>query len=148
MRVLKCLLTIQAVCHQNRTQGGGFPYREFHRELSVNSPAKFLCEFYGFRPTVDLTKVDIDSHLTLLISLKLNSSKIAKKLLLARYEEEMSLQFSIEDVINQLVSVTYLTSEEEMQIDDPKLKPKVPRTEIATLRCWLVFEKRPSSYIN
>ena len=45
--------------------------------------------------------------------------KIAKKIFLKTFQVEISLQFTVEDLINPLVSLSYLSSEEEMEVDAP-----------------------------
>ena len=45
--------------------------------------------------------------------------KIAKKFILNKHRAEMSLQFSVDELIQPLVSLSYLSSEEEMEVDCP-----------------------------
>ena len=46
-------------------------------------------------------------------------SKIAEKFILNKHRAEMSLQFSVDELIQPLVSLSYLSSEEEMEVDCP-----------------------------
>ena len=50
----------------------------------------------------------------------------------------MSLQFTVDDLINPLVSLAYLSSEEEMEIDDPKsvVEAENSDSDIAVIVCY------------
>ena len=105
-------------------------------------------EFDGSRPEVDPTKVDVDSHFLLQTSRKFRRSKIANKVLLKRYKLEMSLQFSIEDIINALVSLTYLSSKKEMEENDPPAMNKDEREDDSHIEVLVWFRKLPQFFLN
>ena len=61
-----------------------------------------------------------------------------------RFQIEMSLQFAVEDLSSTLVSLSYLSSEEDMEVDDPPAVTEVENSDsdIEVLAC---YRKVPTS---
>ena len=61
-----------------------------------------------------------------------------------RYELQMSLQFSIEDIINTLVvNLCHLSSEEEMEVDDPQTANQAEEERDSDIEVLACFRERP-----
>ena len=60
----------------------------------------------------------------------------------------MSLQFTVEDLINPLVSLSYLSSEKEMEVDDPPsiIAVQSSDTDIEVIACY--SEQQPQGPIT
>ena len=95
-------------------------------------------EFTNSRPTVDQTWVGILHYHYPTDQLNPHINKNAKKLILKKFQAEMSLQFTVDDLINTLVSLAYLSSEEQMEIDDPKSAVEAADndTDIEVIACY------------
>ena len=92
--------------------------RKCFGKISPNLPA------VSFPPTQGSLcgSVKLDKSFSLKFQTKISyikPSKIAKKLFLSRHLIEMSLQFSVDELIQPLVSLSYLSSDDEMEVDCP-----------------------------
>ena len=94
-------------------------------------------KFTNSRPKVDLTWVAIPHYLHPTDQSNSYINKIAKKLLSKKFQAEMSLQFT-DDLINPLVSLAYLSSEEEKDVDDPKyvIEAESSDSDIEVIACY------------
>ena len=102
-----------------------------------------------------ILRLDLKSkqpHYTILIETHLKISptfskiKIAKKFLLSRYSQQMALQFPIEGRPRSLVSLSYASSDEDMEVDSvtsvqDHLDKKEEDDEIQVLACY--YENPP-----
>ena len=68
-----------------------------------------------------------------------NLFKIAKKLFLNRHQADMSLQFSVDELIQPLVSLSYLSSDVEMEVGSPYTGPEEDQaadSDIEVIACY------------
>ena len=98
----------------------------------------FSREFTNSRPKVDLTRVGILHYLHPTDQSNSLVNKTAKKLLLKKFQAEISLQFTVDDLMNPLVTLAYFSSEEEMDIDDPKpvIDAESSDSDIEVVACY------------
>ena len=87
--------------------------------LAGKVPAGVSREFYEIYPEGFLTETFIIFHFDLQSSYSQPLSTINKKLFLRKYNLEMALQFTVDNLIRPIVSLSYLSSDEEMEVDDP-----------------------------
>ena len=93
--------------------------RRKSERLGGKFPAGVSRDFYEIYPEGFLTETLIIFHFDLQSSYSQSLSTIAKNLFLRKYNSEMALQFTVDDLIQPIVSLSYLSSDEEMEIDDP-----------------------------
>ena len=111
--------------------------RESER-LAGKVPAGLSRGFYEFRPEGFLTETLIIVHFDLQFSYSESLSKNAEKILLRKYNLEMALQFTVDDLIQPIVKLSYLSSDGEMEVDDPSQTSKAEDdqdSDIEVLAC-------------
>ena len=80
--------------------------RRKSERLAGKFPAGVSREFYEIYPEGFLTETLIISHFDLQSSYSQSLSTIAKKLFLRKYNSEMALQFTVDDLIQPIVSLS------------------------------------------
>ena len=69
---------------------------------------------------------------------------MAKKLILKGFQVEISLQFAVDDLIDPLVSLSYLSSEKDMEVNDPLTVNEIENSDsdIEIIAC---FKEMPAT---
>ena len=111
---VKSSSTSEVTVNQNRTKERNYLNGEYLGKFSGSLPGKVSRFSYETRPQVNLPEAAVLNYFVLRIShqLKPKISKTARKILLRRFEVELLLQFTIEDLINPLVTLCFLSSDE------------------------------------
>ena len=107
--------------------------------LAGKVPAVLSRKFYELRTGSFLTETLIIFLFNLQFSYSDLLSTIAKKLFLRKYNLGIALQFTVDDLIQPIVSLSYLSSDEEMEVDDPSqasVREDDQDSDIEVLACY------------
>ena len=99
-------------------------FKRNSEELAGETSAVLSRELYEFHPEGFLTGTFIHLLFQLQFSYSQSLSTIAEKLFLRKHTLDKGLQFTVDDLIQPVVSLSNLSSEEEMEVDDPSQAPE------------------------